>query len=439
MLEVFLFVGLPYAAILVCVAGSIYRFRSERYGVSSLSSQFLESEKLRWGSVPWHLGIGVVFLGHLAAFLMPGAWKAFLLQPHILVPVEMVGLASALLCALGLLVLILRRLTTARLQPVTTLMDLVVLFLLFLQVILGILTAMNNRWGSVWATQTTTPYLWSLLTLHPDASYIAGMPLLVKAHLTGAWVLLLSIPFSRLVHMFSLPLEYIFRPPQKVVWNTHPHHGSLKAKVDQEVTRRLFLKGAFGMLAGGGLLSLGVFDQFFQFFRGPRLDREQEAEQLEITQKRLKKNADEKALELERLRNDTIFIAALGELSPTKGKYFIDYQMRPALAFLGADGLPVLLSAKCTHLGCTVGSEVNAEGRLLCPCHVSFFNVATGVPDAGSPAKDPLAKIGWVLVNEKGQTVLSRGPSGVVEGTLLGHERESLKVHIARRYEEGLA
>jgi nitrate reductase gamma subunit len=439
MLEIFLFVGLPYAAILVCVAGSIYRFRSERYSVSSLSSQFLESEKLRWGSVPWHLGIGVVFVGHLAAFTMPDTWKMVLLQPHVLLPVEMIGLSAAILCALGLVVLIIRRLTTARLQPVTTLMDLVVLFLLAVQVILGILTAVNYRWGSVWASETTTPYLWSLLTLRPDSSYVAGMPLLVKAHLTGAWVILLSIPFSRLVHMFSLPLEYLFRPPQKVVWNANPHHGSLHAKADQEVTRRLFLKGAFGMVAGGGLLSLGVFDQFFQFFRGPRLTREQEAEQLAVTQKRLKKNADEKALELERLTNDTILVAGLSELSATKGKYFIDYQMRPALAFLGADGLPILLSAKCTHLGCTVGSEVNAQGRLLCPCHVSFFNVSTGVPDAGSPAKDPLSKIGWVLVNDQGETVLSKGPSGVIEGTLLGHERENLKVHIARRYEEGLA
>jgi nitrate reductase gamma subunit len=316
-------------------------------------------------------------------------------------------------------------------------MDLVVLFLLFLQVILGILTAMTYRWGSVWSTETTTPYLWSLLTLHPDPLYVAGMPLLVKAHLTGAWVILLAIPFSRLVHMFSLPLEYLFRPPQKVVWNAHPHHGSLKAAMDQEVTRRLFLKGALGVLAGGGLLALGIFDQFFNFFRGPRLSREREAELLDVTQKRLKKNADEKALELERLRNDTILVATLSELSSTKGKYFIDYQMRPALAFLGQDGFPVLLSAKCTHLGCTVGSEVNSQGRLLCPCHVSFFDVTTGVPDAGSPAKDPLGRIGWVLVNEKGETVASRGPRGGVEGTLLGHEKQKLQVHIAKRYEEG--
>ena len=64
--------------------------------------------------------------------------------------------------------------------------------------------------------------------------------------------------------------------------------------------------------------------------------------------------------------------------------------------------------------------------------------VTNGVPDAGSPAKDPLPKLGWVLVNEKGEIVLGRGPKGEVEGTLLGHEKETLSVHIAKKYVEAM-
>ena len=314
MLEAFLFVGLPYAAVIICVAGSIYRFKTDPYSYSALSSQFLESKKLRWGSVPWHLGIGVVFIGHLGAFLLPGPWRAVLTQPHFLYAVEMAGLASALFCALGLLILIIRRLTTANLQPVTTLMDLVVLFLLFVQVILGIMTAVNYRWGAQWATQTTTPYLWSLLLFRPDPSFIAGMPLLVKAHLAGAWLIVLAVPFSRLVHMFSLPLEYLFRPPQKVVLNAPPTHGALKQTADKEMTRRLFLKGAIGLIGGGVLLGVGVLEELYLFFRGPRLSKEEEGHLLDVTQKKLKKNADEKALELERLRDESIFVAKLSDL-----------------------------------------------------------------------------------------------------------------------------
>jgi nitrate reductase gamma subunit len=439
MLEHFLFIALPYVAIVVCVAGSIYRFKKDPYSYSSLSSQFLESGKLRWGSVPWHLGVAVVFVGHLAALVAPQAWLAFLSRPGFLYAVEAVGLAAAFLCAIGLLVLILRRVTTARLQPVTTLMDLVVLFLLLLQVILGILTAMLHRWGAVWAAGTATPYVVSLFTFSPDASYISGMPLVVKAHIALAWVLVLLVPFSRMVHMFSLPLAYLFRPPQKVVWNAHPTGGILRQEEDQEMTRRHFLKGAVGVTAGAVLLSVGVLEKFFQFFRGPRPSAEREAEQIAITRERLQKSADEKALELERLTSETILVAPLSELSETKGKYFIDYQMRPALAFKGPDGFPLLISAKCTHLGCTVGSERNSQGRVLCPCHVSYFDVTNGRPDPGSPAKAPLPILGWVLTDPEGRVVASRAPGGAVEGSLLGVRESQLSVRIAKRHEGGHA
>ena len=67
----FLFVGLPYIAVAVFLIGTIVRYRSTGFKVSSLSSQFLEGKKLFWGAVPFHWGIVAVFLGHLAAFLIP--------------------------------------------------------------------------------------------------------------------------------------------------------------------------------------------------------------------------------------------------------------------------------------------------------------------------------------------------------------------------------
>ena len=105
---------------------------------------------------------------------------------------------------------------------------------------------------------------------------------------------------------------------------------------------------------------------------------------------RLQQTAEERSLELERQRNAMILVARYAELQENKGRYFIDYLMAPGLAFKGRDGVPIVLSAKCTHLGCTVGSEVDAQGRVLCPCHVSYFSVTTGEPNAGAPAKLPL-------------------------------------------------
>jgi Rieske Fe-S protein len=166
----------------------------------------------------------------------------------------------------------------------------------------------------------------------------------------------------------------------------------------------------------GGLLAIGVSEKTLNFFKGPRPNSEAEAVFLEKKLQRLQQTAEERRLELERQRNDMILVGRYADLSETKGRYFIDYAMAPGLAFKGREGLPIVLSAKCTHLGCTVGSETNAEGQVLCPCHISYFNIVTGQPNPGAPAKLPLPAIGWALVDAAGKMVASRKPGQPVQG-----------------------
>src|SRR5262249_9483896 len=143
--------------------------------------------------------------------------------------------------------------------------------------------------------------------------------------------------------------------------------------VEVEEARRYFIKGIAGVAAGGILFGVGTADKLFRFFFGPRLSKKEETDLMASRVERLEKTIEQKKYELERQQNDYIFISKLSELDPKKGKYFIDYEMRPALAFRDANGLPLLISAKCTHLGCTVGSDVDSQGKILCPCHVSYF------------------------------------------------------------------
>ena len=65
------FIALPYAALLMFLVGTIYRYKATKFKFSTLSSQFLETRKLFWGSVPFHWGILFLFFGHLTAFLFP--------------------------------------------------------------------------------------------------------------------------------------------------------------------------------------------------------------------------------------------------------------------------------------------------------------------------------------------------------------------------------
>ena len=129
MIETFLFVALTYAAVIVCVVATVYRFKRARTTISAMSSQFLEARGLRWGSGPWHAGIFVVLALHARFLLVPGPARAIFSVPAVLYTIEIAGVAASLLCAAGLVVLIVRRLTSSRVQAVTSVMDLVVLAL----------------------------------------------------------------------------------------------------------------------------------------------------------------------------------------------------------------------------------------------------------------------------------------------------------------------
>lgn len=219
MLDLLLFAVLPYISIVLFLFVSIQRYRYDPFTFSSLSSQFLESRKLFWGSVPFHVGILVLFLGHLVGFMFPRQvviWNSVPLRLFIL---EATALAAAVLCLIGIVGLIVRRATTSRLRRHTTTADLAVYVLLLFQIVTGMWVALGMRWGSAWYTQTLVPYLWSLARLQPDIQRVVELGLLARLHVLGAFVLIAAFSFTRLVHALVAPVPYLWRPLQLVIWN----------------------------------------------------------------------------------------------------------------------------------------------------------------------------------------------------------------------------
>jgi len=210
-----------------------------------------------------------------------------------------------------------------------------------------------------------------------------------------------------------------------------------KIEVDDE--KRAFVKAACGIGASLILLSLGSLEKFLRFFSKQDLTKEEQEQILTEKIQRLKQTTEEQELQLERLSKDYIKVAELDSLSPIKGIYFIDYLMRPALAFSDDDGLPIVISAKCTHLGCTVGQNADPQGLILCPCHLSRFNIKTGAPLVGSPAKLPLPRLGWSLMDEKGTVLLTQDPSGRQVGTTDMDKLAGSSLYILKKYSEGIA
>lgn len=219
MRDVLLFGALPYVAMVLFLGVSITRYRRDPFTFSSLSSQFLESKRLFWGSVPFHVGILTLFFGHLLGFLFPRELTLWNRLPLRLLVFEASGLAAAFLTLVGIGGLILRRAASPRLRVNTSFTDLLVYAVLLFQIGTGLYVALTLRWGSAWYAQAVVPYLRSIFLFQPDVGRMAEMPLAVRLHVIGAFVLFALFSFTRLVHALVAPVPYLWRPLQVVIWN----------------------------------------------------------------------------------------------------------------------------------------------------------------------------------------------------------------------------
>lgn len=215
----FLFIGLPYAALVIMIIGSAFRYFNFGFKVSSLSSQFLEGRELFYGSQPFHWGMVFLFFGHLIGFLFPSSVIAWNSVPLRLLILEISAFGFGILSLLGLILLIIRRIRNKRLHRVTSAMDVVVYVILLIQIVTGLWIAYVARWGSAWFASILSPYLESLFTFKPDIVAVSALPHIIKAHLISAFVLVAIIPFTRFMHFLVFPFSYLWRSYQYVIWN----------------------------------------------------------------------------------------------------------------------------------------------------------------------------------------------------------------------------
>ncbi|MCH8043160.1 MAG: respiratory nitrate reductase subunit gamma [Planctomycetes bacterium] len=217
-LDEFLFVALPYVCLFTFFLMTVYRYRAQSFSYSSLSSQFLENKQHFWAVVPFHYGILVITAGHLIAFLIPQQILAWNSHPMRLFVLEVSALAFGLLTIVGLVGIVVRRYSNTKIRTVTTPTDWILFAMLMLQAVSGVGVALFHPWGSSWFASSMSPYLWSIVKLSPNITYVVAMPLLVKFHIVLAFITIGFFPFTRLVHVLVIPNPYLWRKPQVVRW-----------------------------------------------------------------------------------------------------------------------------------------------------------------------------------------------------------------------------
>jgi nitrate reductase gamma subunit len=219
MADTLLFIVFPYLAVFLAVFGSLVRYFINRFSYSSLSSELVEHRVLFWGAVPWHYGVIPILLIHVGGFAVPKVMSFFHSDLNRLYVVELIGKFLAISALAGIVILILRRLTQSRIRVLTSAMDWVVLVLLFFQIFLGLWVSLFYRWGAVWFLETVTVWVQSLATFHPQTLNLAPLPLVPKLHFLNATLLIAIFPFTRLVHLVTFPITYLWRRFQVVIWH----------------------------------------------------------------------------------------------------------------------------------------------------------------------------------------------------------------------------
>ncbi|WP_083999389.1 respiratory nitrate reductase subunit gamma [Actinomadura kijaniata] len=214
--EVLLWGALPYVTIAVFVLGHYWRYRYDKFGWTTRSSQLYENRLLRVGSPLFHFGILVVLLGHIGGLVIPERWTAAAgISEHAYHLVAVVLGTVAGICTLtGLAILIYRRRTVGPVFSATTRNDKLMYAVLTLVIVLGLAAtvAANIAGGGYNYRETVSPWFRSVFYLRPDPHLMVGVPILFQLHALSALLLFAIWPFTRLVHMLTAPIGYLTRP-----------------------------------------------------------------------------------------------------------------------------------------------------------------------------------------------------------------------------------
>jgi nitrate reductase gamma subunit len=211
-----LWVAFPYASIAVFIVGHFWRYRYDKFGWTTRSSQTYENRLLRWGSPMFHLGILMVIAGHVVGLFIPREWlyAVGVTEEIYHFGATTLGTAAAVLTLAGLAILIYRRRTVGPVFLATTVMDKVMYVFLGATLVFGTLGTVVYQVfsGGFHYRETISPWIRSIFGFQPQPELMEHVPLLFQLHVITALALFVLWPFTRLVHVFSAPVGYLFRP-----------------------------------------------------------------------------------------------------------------------------------------------------------------------------------------------------------------------------------
>ncbi|CQD17923.1 respiratory nitrate reductase subunit gamma [Mycolicibacterium conceptionense] len=206
----------PYVTLAMVAVGTWWRYRYDKFGWTTRSSQLYESRLLRIASPMFHFGMLVVFIGHVVGLFIPASWMDLVMSDHVYhLQAVILGGIAGIAALVGIALLIYRRRATGPVFMATTVNDKTMYVVLVAAMVAGFACT------AIGATpegaehdyrETVSPWFRSIWILQPRGDLMAQAPLYFHIHVMIALVLFCLWPFTRLVHVFSAPIGYLFRP-----------------------------------------------------------------------------------------------------------------------------------------------------------------------------------------------------------------------------------
>ncbi|HJV46335.1 MAG TPA: respiratory nitrate reductase subunit gamma [Bacillota bacterium] len=211
----FLWVIYPYLMLTIFVLGHFYRYNTDQLAWTAKSSEFLEKDLLKLGSMLFHIGIILVFFGHVAGLLVPKvALEQIGVTEHLYHTGAVYGGGLAGLITLaGIALLLARRLNVKRVRLTSSPSDILIAVLLLIVIAMGVFNTLgyNLIMGGFDYRESVAPWFRGLLSFNPDPSLMKDVPLFFQLHVLLSLTIFGVWPFTRLVHVWSVPLAYFRR------------------------------------------------------------------------------------------------------------------------------------------------------------------------------------------------------------------------------------
>ena len=217
--NVFFYDIYPYLCGTVFILGSWLRYDYGQYTWRAASSQMLDKRGMVLWSNLFHVGILGIFFGHLFGMLTPHWMYAWFLPMAVKQQMAMIlGGVCGVLTLVGGSGLLIRRLTNPRIRATSSTADILILCVLLLQCILGLITIpFSAQYPDGSEMLKLVGWAQSVVTFQGSPSqHLDGVAIIFRVHLVLGMTIFLLFPFTRLVHVWSAPVEYLTRRYQVV-------------------------------------------------------------------------------------------------------------------------------------------------------------------------------------------------------------------------------